>query len=245
VTSPIGETPRCFINHAWREGGHAFALQIREQLRQRGIESWIDEKSILGGEHLKSSIRQGVIRQCNVFLAIMTVAWMHSIPCQYELALAQERRDRDGVQIIPILWETLPEKPEDLDSTLYIDFRDANRMPESVDRLVEAITSGFLIYSIVNRVRAGARHERWQAAQHLGTLENPFVMPILIRRLREETDPVSKYWVAISIGKIDGMKGVKALEEALAGETNEYVRGGIHEALRMKGRSNRNGTCSG
>lgn len=244
MISPIGETPRCFISHAWRNGGHAFALEIRKQLCLRGLESWIDEKSILAGEHLKSSMRQGVLRQCNVFLAILTVAWMHSAPCQDELALALKRRDRDGVQIIPILRETLPEKPKGLEETLYVDFRDADRISESVNKLVEAITSGFFVYSMVTRLLTGARHERWQAAQHLGTLANPFVMPVLINRLVEETDPVARHWVAIAIGKTDGTEGSRALEQALTSETNEFVRTGIRAALKTKRHPNRNGTYS-
>ena len=241
MRSPIGETPRCFISHAWCDEGHAFALEIRKYLSQQGVSSWIDERSIVAGEHLDSEIRHGVLRECNVFLAILSAGWVNSTPCQEELALALERRDGDGVQIIPILRETLPEPPKDVEGLLYIDWRDDSRVRECVDKLIKAITSAFFVYSMASRLLAGARHERQQAAQHVATLASPFLSPVLIRQLEKEVDPTTRYWLAIAIGKTDGRDGASALEQALACEMNAYVRSGIREALRMKGHLEREG----
>jgi HEAT repeat protein len=56
-------------------------------------------------------------------------------------------------------------------------------------------------------------------------------LPYLCYSLREDHDPLTRYWSAIAIGNIDTRTGCAALREAARSETHPFVKEGIQTAL--------------
>lgn len=225
---------KCFISHAWREGGHDFAIRLADALRANGVDVWLDEEQIHGGQLVEQRMRTGVIHECDVFLFVLSPASLKSQPCTTEREEALKRRAETGLQIIPILLKDC-DIPQNLQGLLYVDFRDEGHFDESVGDLLSSIEAAGRIRSLVAQLIYGDADSRAEAAQHLGNLRNPFTVPILARCLSEDSDPTVRYWLAFTLGQIGGEEAIAALKEARKRETHPFVLLGIEDGLREGG----------
>jgi len=220
-----------FISHAWRDGGHDFAKRLASALSANGVDVWLDEDQIHGGQVLEQRIRIGVIHECDVFLFILSPASLESEACTIERQEALRCRRETGLQIIPILFRKC-EMPRGLQDLLYVDFRNESRFDESLIHLLRSIEEAGLIRSLVVQLIGGDPASRVEAAQHLSILRNPFTVPALSRRLFEDSDPTVRQWSAIALGRIGGEEAVAALKEARKRETHPLALSGIEDGLR-------------
>jgi len=224
------QPPYCFVSHAWAGEGHAFAVALCTQLQLRGIRPWLDEEQILPGADVERSCRRAVLRDCEVFVALVGASWHASGPCQRELRYALERRDRDGLQIVPVHWEREAKPAPALGRICYISLRDPSDSA-SVDRLAAAIRRGALIRRLVRTLSEGGLGKRHEAAQLLGRIGEPSTLSPLCRSLVQDDDPLTRYWSAIAIGSIGAPEGCGALRDAGKTEAHPFVLEGIQDAL--------------
>jgi len=222
--------PLCFVSHAWAGEGHAFALALCVQLRLRRIEPWVDEEKILPGSSVEHSFRDGVLRKCEVFVALVGTAWHASPSCQDELQCALERRESDGLPIVPVHWEREVQPAPALAGICYIRLTDPSDSA-GVDRLAAAIRRAALVSRFVRALRASPLGQRHEAAQMLSWVAEPSTLPCLCHSLAKDDDPLTRYWSAIAVGNIGTPFGCAALRNAAKTETHPFVREGIQVAL--------------
>jgi len=225
---------KCFISHTWHEGEHDFAIRLADALRANGVDVWLDEEQIHGGQLVEQRMRTGVIHECDVFLFVLSPASLKSQPCTIEREEALKYRVETGLQIIPILLKNC-QIPQNLQDLLYVDFRNEGRFDESVGQLLPSIEAASRIRSLVVQLIDGDADSRAEAAQHLGNLRNPFTLPILARRLSKDSDPTVRYWLAFALGQIGGEEAIMALKEAKKREPHPFVLLGIEDGLREAG----------
>lgn len=222
---------KCFISHAWSDGGHDFALALKDALYTNGVDAWLDEHELHGGEPLEQEVRIAILYECDVFLFVLSPAALKSRWCAVELKEALKCRDESGLQIIPIFFKKC-KIPAELKDLVYEPFRDRARFHESVERLLPAIEAASRIRTQIAKLSDGDHHARSKATQHLARLRNPFVVPILARCLDSDPNPTVRQWLAYALGQIGGEEACAALRVACGKETNLFARLGIEDALK-------------
>lgn len=222
--------PCCFVSHAWAGGGHSFALALCAELGRRRVVPWVDEEQVLPGSLVEHSCRDGVLRKCEVFVALVGAAWIASPSCQDELQCALRRREVDGLSIVPVYWERDVQLVPALAGICYIKLTDPSDCA-GVDRLTAAIRRGALVSRFVHVLRAGPLGQRHEAAQMLGRLAEPSTLPCLCRSLAGDEDPMARYWSAVAVGNIGTTSACAALRDAARTETHPFVKEGIRVAL--------------
>jgi len=223
---------RCFISHSWSGGGHAFAICLADALQANGVDVWLDRDQILTGQHVRHRMQTGVRDECDAFLFILSPGSLRSEACAIELHEAFKCRNSKGLQIIPIFFKKC-RIPPDLKAPRYVDFRDQSRFDERVGELVSGIWAAEKVRTLVALLIHGDSDSREEAAQHLARLRNPFVVPILARRLYvdRDTHPTVRSWLAYALGQIGTEEACAALRAAWEKETDLYARLGIEDAL--------------
>lgn len=223
----------CFISHTWGEGQHDFALRLRDALRDNGVEAWVDEEQILPGDLIKDRMRQGILKESDVFLFVMSPESLQSENCLCELNWALEQRREAGMQIIPILRKGC-EIPDSLQNILYIDFRDDDNFDLRLSRLLPAIESAAQVKSLCNQLVAVEPEERIEAARALAQLGNRFTVPVIALRRSLEYDPTVRHWLASVLGEIGEEEAVAALGQAMD-EPDLFAGLGVTDALTRLG----------
>jgi len=129
-----------FITHSWKD--IEFARRLFNDLTARGLEGWLDDKTLQGGHRLAEEINKG-LEWCDVYIPILSRAALESPWCWEEInaaiTLANRRERRGRPRIIPVLIEEC-EVPPLLAARLYFNF--ANRYE---DALNELLSKGFEI----------------------------------------------------------------------------------------------------
>ncbi len=177
-------------------------------------------------------MQTGVKDECDAFLFILSPGSLRSEACAIELDEAFKCRNSKGLQIIPIFFKKC-RVPPDLKVLRYVDFRDLARFDERVGELLSGIWAAGQVQTLVALLIHGDPDSRAKAAQHLAKLRNPFVVPILARRLHVDSDthPTVRYWLAYALGQIGTEEACAALRAAWDKETDRYARLGIEDAL--------------
>lgn len=223
----------CFLSHAWSSGaderaGHAFAMRLAEALEGRGIGSlWLDSREVHG--NLEDAITQGV-KECAVFLVLLSPDTLASDWCQRELGIALVERGRTGVRIVPVVWRDC-EPPHSIVDLVHVDFQDDAAFAQAVDRLEGVIKDELKVWFAVRDILDGDGRERAGGAQRLAEYADRYAVPILARRLSEEPDPTIRYWLAFALGRTGGSEARSALADALDREKDMFARRGIEQAL--------------
>jgi len=69
------------------------------------------------------------------------------------------------------------------------------------------------------------------AAQHIWSARDQSTMPALMRRIKVETDSITKHWLYSALGRIGGAEARRMLEEAQTQENDSLVLQGIEDGL--------------
>lgn len=99
----LGSNPRVriFISYSWKD--EQIAKKIMDQLVRAGFECWLDQKDILIGEPLLDRVREGVVRESDYTLLILSQDSISSEWCRLELRMAYERElQQRRVVVLPI-----------------------------------------------------------------------------------------------------------------------------------------------
>jgi len=93
-----------------------FALKLASDLRNAGVDLWIDQLDIRPGDHWDSAI-EAALRQCLAFLIVLSPRSVASRNVRDEVSFAIE----EGKKIVPIMHETC-DLPLHLRRLQYVDF---------------------------------------------------------------------------------------------------------------------------
>ena len=127
-----------FITHSWKD--IEFARRLFKDLKAHGVEGWMDDTAVRGGERLAEEINRG-LEGCEVYLPIMSPAALQSLWCWEEINAAIALTNRPGrnkqLKIIPIIADNC-ELPALLSARLYFDF-----VGRYDDALKDLLSKGF------------------------------------------------------------------------------------------------------
>lgn len=112
---------RAFVSHTYDD--RSKAEELATALRACGVESWLDKWEIQPGDSLIQKIFEEGLRDCGVFLVLLSPASIKSSWVREELDVAMIRRIEGATRVIPVVLEPC-EVPIALRSLQWLDTRD-------------------------------------------------------------------------------------------------------------------------
>ncbi|MBV8759854.1 MAG: toll/interleukin-1 receptor domain-containing protein [Deltaproteobacteria bacterium] len=94
---------RAFVSHTYPD--RVRAEELARALRVHGVESWLDKWEIQPGDSLVQKIFEEGLRNCGVFLVLLSQASVNSRWVQEELDAALIRRIEGATRVIPVKLE--------------------------------------------------------------------------------------------------------------------------------------------
>lgn len=180
------ERPKAFLSysHADKE----FAINLAKELRQSGIDLWIDKYEIKPGDSLIDKIFSEGLSNTKTFLVLLSTASTQSKWMREELNAALIRRIEGLTRIVPLLMEHC-DIPLPLRSLKWVDF--SSSYESGVMELVK------FIYEITEKPAIGAPPEYVTALQHsVGGLsrEASTIGLLLLSTERDDTGFEKRFW---------------------------------------------------
>jgi len=128
---PPSEPSRVFISYA-RKDGASLAQRLESDLRNAGLDAWLDTQRIKGGAVWSEDIDRA-IDSCQVMIAVLTTGSYESGMCRGEQLRALDK----GKRLVPVL----AEKGADRTTYLYrFQYRDFTNDSDYLARLAELIS---------------------------------------------------------------------------------------------------------
>ena len=127
-----------FLSYCW--ANKQIVRRLREILELAGIDCWMDENFLVGGEQLFDEIDKG-ISASRLFLACVSDQYSSSENCKKEVLLANDRKRT----ILPILiancevWPPRGDTAVVLAGKLYVDLSTEDKFQDSSKSLITAI----------------------------------------------------------------------------------------------------------
>lgn len=156
---------RCFISYRWDEKQAEFARLLASRLsRFQDIEAWIDVEQFQIGVNLHNWLEQGIDKQSDLFIPILTPEYLAGNTCQKELAHAVKLANKSNKPILPIVISDC-DIPLILGDVTWGDFRyifdDAERIvstkfAEALKTLVKSIRFHASRSSRLQRIKSSA-----------------------------------------------------------------------------------------
>lgn len=134
-----GAEPSVFISYSHDD--KAVAVALHEQLQQRGLQAWIDERELRVGDSIIERVATAVA-DADFFLALVSPASIKSKWCRKELHLAiTGELGREGVTVVPVRIGGV-QMPDTLKDVLYLDLE-----PGDVEAAAERLTADLLSHA--------------------------------------------------------------------------------------------------
>jgi hypothetical protein len=136
-------TERRHIFLSYRSTEADFALRLAADLKNAGVNLWMDRLDINPGDDWRKSLESAVY-SCAALISVLSSSYVSSKYCQRELA----RADRLGRPIFPVLLGPVPDAdwPLDIERQQYIDFggwSDEAVYQRQLNRLVDILKEKF------------------------------------------------------------------------------------------------------
>src|SRR5688572_9582899 len=119
--SDPGSFPKAFVSHAHEDKG--VAEELARALRARGVVAWLDKWEIQLGDSLIQKIFETGLKDCDVFLVLLSPASARSRWVQEELDVAMIRRIEGATRVVPVVVAPT-ELPIALRPLLWVDLAD-------------------------------------------------------------------------------------------------------------------------
>ncbi|MBI3914163.1 MAG: SUMF1/EgtB/PvdO family nonheme iron enzyme [Chloroflexi bacterium] len=159
-----------FITHSWNDID--FARRLFKDLTASGLDGWMDDSAVRGGQRLAEEINRG-LEGCDVYLSIMSPAALDSPWCWEEINAAitlANRHGRDRQLSIVSIIAAKCELPALLSSRLYFDF-----VERYDDALKELLTKSFGVN--LNALLSHSVHPSSVASPNLKPSPKPNLKP--------------------------------------------------------------------
>ncbi|HVB25015.1 MAG TPA: toll/interleukin-1 receptor domain-containing protein [Ktedonobacteraceae bacterium] len=129
--------PKVFISHA-SEDKDRFVRAFATQLRENGIEAWVDEWEIYPGDSLVQKIYDAGIGSAEAVIIILSNNSIHKPWVKDELDVSVIRRIEEGMRIIPIVLDDCT-IPTALRATLHVKIPDLNNFDPQLSSIVDTL----------------------------------------------------------------------------------------------------------
>lgn len=228
-----------FISYKHADDDRTFALQLRNQLLEEGLETWIDE-DISPGEIWSHKIDEA-IRSAFALIVVMTPEARQSEFVTYEWSFAIGL----GIPIIPVLLKDMELHPK-LNELQYVNYTHPARQSQAWQRLLSTLkqhrnspprlllNSQADLVTLIDDLQSGDGEIRRNAARLLGELREVKSIPYLVEVLSDKR-PIVREEAAKSLGEIGDPTAVTGLLRALHNSKAHGVRMSILWALRQIG----------
>lgn len=131
------KAPKVFISHSW-DDKKRFVLEFATQLRECGIDAWVDEWEMVAGDSLIRKIFCEGIQNADAFIIILSKNSVSKKWIKEELDLAVIKKIEEGSRVVPIIIDDC-EIPEPLKSTVWIKITNLNDYQIEFEKIVMAI----------------------------------------------------------------------------------------------------------
>lgn len=112
--------PRCFVSYSHADREHA--VRLANKLRTMGIDVWIDALQILPGDSIVQKIFEEGLKDCRVFVVLLSARSTQSEWVKHELDVALVNRIRKVTRVVPVVVEEC-EIPVSLRALRWVDLR--------------------------------------------------------------------------------------------------------------------------
>lgn len=218
----------CFLSHKCGPEAHQIGLTLRTGLQCCGVSLLRDPFN--PGEDVRTKIETQLF---DSFVFLYSAASWESVMCQHELETARIR----GVPVITVLLESTP--PEALRNRLWVDVTSLGCQfaAEALRDLSVAIRKHAEAYRAAYGLNAeNLPEETRKSAQFLFDRVDPALiadhLPRLAASYRPETDILTRYWIALCVGKV-GSPRAGAILKQFQWENEPLPREGIRQAHNM------------
>jgi hypothetical protein len=159
--APVGPKAKIFISYSRKD--MVFADRLDQALRARGFEPLIDRDEIYAFEDWWARI-QALIVNADTVIFILSAGSVGSPVCSREVAFAADLNKR----FAPIVWQRVADDliPPALGRLNFIFFDDETRFDESMERLVDALSTN--IEWVRQHTEMGEQARRWSLAGRPG-----------------------------------------------------------------------------
>lgn len=222
---------RCFISHPWANHIHHFALRLTRELRELGVDVWIDQEQMEPGQTIMTRQLNGIQYETDIFIFVLAIATLQSDNCMEELKTAS----RIGKPIITIILERC-EIPEFLSKSITVDFTNPIYFDASVARLLAGAEKLYRLHKVTDILNDDNPENRSEAARILGDTHDPRMLKPILTRIEVEQDETVKYWLITALGDLiepnqeEGKIAMQLLNKSAKTETR-FVQRGVAVAL--------------
>lgn len=131
------EHPNVFVSHA-SEDKDRFVRAFATQLREKGIEAWVDEWEIYPGDSLVQKIYDAGIGAAQAVLIVLSRNSVDKPWVKDELDISVIRKIEEGMRIIPIVLDDCT-IPTALRATLHVRIPDLNNFDAQLSSIVDTL----------------------------------------------------------------------------------------------------------
>ncbi len=131
------EHPNVFVSHA-SEDKDRFVRAFATQLREKGIEAWVDEWEICPGDSLVQKIYDAGIGAAQAVLIVLSRNSVDKPWIKDELDISVIRKIEEGMRIIPIVLDDC-RIPTALRATLHVKIPDLNNFDAQLSSIVDTL----------------------------------------------------------------------------------------------------------
>lgn len=127
--------PKVFISYSTKD--KLFVNKIEKQLNKVGIKTWRDEKDIKIGEPILNRIKDGIWKECDFILIIISSNSVNSGWCKMEIQMAYEKEiENEEIFVLPILIDNCS-VPKELSIKKYINL--SKNYQRNIKQLIDSI----------------------------------------------------------------------------------------------------------
>lgn len=130
--------PKVFISHASEDKEH-FVSGFAERLREKGVDAWLDEWEMKPGDSLIEKIFEEGIRECDVFIVVLSKNSINKRWVREELNAGIVQRIEKSTRIIPVIIDEGIEIPTSLKDTVWIKIQDLSKYDREFAQILMSI----------------------------------------------------------------------------------------------------------
>ncbi len=130
--------PKVFISHA-SEDKERFVTKFATKLRKKAVDAWLDQWEIKPGDSLIDKIFEEGIKDCEVFVIILSEKSINKKWVKEELNLGTIQRIEKNTKIIPILIDKNIEVPTSLRHLVWQRIDDLDNYEDEFNKILKSI----------------------------------------------------------------------------------------------------------
>jgi hypothetical protein len=132
------EAPKVFISHA-SEDKERFVVDFASNLRQRGIDAWVDQWEIRPGDSLVKKIFDEGLNNAEAVIIVLSNISIQKPWVREELDISIVKKITEQIRVIPIIIDADCIVPASLQSTLWVKIQDLKQYDQELTRIVNTI----------------------------------------------------------------------------------------------------------